>query len=65
MAREGIEVAAQRHDVDGCVRCPLRTVDEDHRTVLMRDVGHLPHRVDSTESVGDVRKSHHPSAVGE
>ena len=54
VAAEGVEVAAERPDVDRHVRHGLGAVDQDQRARGVGHLGHLADRVDRAERVRDV-----------
>ena len=57
VAGEGVEIAADRGDVDGAVRRGLRAVDDGDDAAPARFAADLAHRVDRAEHVGDVRRA--------
>src|SRR6185503_12881172 len=64
VAGEGVEVAAQRGDVDLRVRHRLRPVDDDRGAGGAREPRDLRHRVDGAERVGDVHAGDDLHATG-
>ncbi|MNI18140.1 hypothetical protein D3C73_715370 [compost metagenome] len=54
VAGDGVEVAADRGDIDLAVRCGLRAVDHGDDAALAGFATDLAHRVDGAEHVGDV-----------
>jgi len=61
--REGVEVAAERGDIDREVSHRLRAVDHEHRTHCVRTASKLRDRRDRARDIRDVRDGDEPRAV--
>jgi hypothetical protein len=54
---EGVEIAAERGDIDGAMRHRLRTVDHGDDAALARFAADLAHRVDRAKHVRHLRET--------